>query len=87
MGIAHTATVLGLTHLPPSSKSILLVMSIAADWQGKGTLTNDQIATMTGLSTRTVRDHVPQLYTQRLIERRAFDADYQLTLPVSAFGQ
>lgn len=81
MGIAHTATVLRLKNLPPSSKLLLLVMSIAADAQGRGELTPKELADQTGLSGRTVRDHLPQLFNLRLIEKRRYDNQYTLTLP------
>lgn len=80
MSQAHTAAALQIRGLEPTSKLLLLTLCLGADRQGRGEAMPAELANMTGLSERTIRDHMRKLWFLGLIDRERYDTRYQLSL-------
>ncbi len=78
MSMNHAATVLQIPGMNPTSKHLLLTLAICADWHGNGQLIPRDIAHLTGLAPRTIRDHLGTLARQGLIEARPYSHDYRV---------
>lgn len=80
MSHAHTAAALQIAGLEPSSKLLLLVLCLGADRQGRGEATPAELARQSGLSERSIRTHLRNLYDLGMLDRQRYDSRYVLSL-------